>query len=511
MIRVAIIGAGPKALHALERLVVELREVPGDVQVDTFDPSIPGAGPAYAPTLDPALLMNLRSGVIDAWPRVGRAAVALDDAHPDLVRWCERRGLPAADYLPRTVVGHYLADAWARVIADAPAGLRIRHHRHHIGALAQDPGTPGAWWLGREHADRGPYDEVLLATGHGAPAAVDARSLPLDDLAARRLVGVRGAGLTALDLVRGLEARRHRDGLGPHVLLVSRTGRPLTPKPEARIDALFRGRLDERRGAVRPSLRSTRAIEQVLIDDATALLREPVAAGLVAGTLADLRARAPMDQAAALAAIDGWIDSATAGDRDDPVLALGAAWRWRYPQLVAQASEGGLAPRELAAFRRLAAAMEPVAFGPPVSALASLHRALEAGWVTLAHAPTRLTGDGSGGVLERPGLPAMAVDAIVDAVLPSPGLDASPLLRQLAAQGLVERAAGGRGVRVAHDGTPLVGHTPQRGLAVIGRATEDWIIGNDTLDRALHGVAGAWATRVAAAVSAGAAREAVPA
>lgn len=510
MRRIAIIGAGPKALHALERLVAELRETPGEVQVDTFDPSTPGAGPAYGPELDPALLMNLRSGVIDAWPRVGRAPVALSDARPDLVRWCERRGLPAADYLPRTVVGHYLADAWSRVLADAPAGMRIRHHRQRIGVVASDP-RAAAWWLGVHDADQGPYDEVLLATGHGAPSPVDPRALPLDDLVAHRLIGVRGAGLTALDLVRGLEARRARDGHGPHVLLVSRTGRPLTPKPEPAIDALLRARLDECRGTVRPSLRRAATIEQVLIDDATALLHAPVAGGLVAGALADLRARAPMDQPSAHAAITAWLASAETGERDDPVLALGAAWRWRYPQLVAHASEGGLPPRELELFRRLAAAMEPIAFGPPVVALRSLHRALDAGWVTLAHAPTCLTGDRSGGQLERPGLPPMAVEAVIDAVLPAPGLDASPLLVQLAAEGLVERAAGGRGVRVARDGTPLVGRTPQRGLAVIGRATEDWIIGNDTLDRSLHGTAAAWARRIAAGLTADAPREVVPA
>lgn len=507
MRRVAIIGAGPKALHALERLVAELRVAPAAVQVDTFDPSTPGAGAAYAPGLDPALLMNLRTGLIDAWPRHGHAAVPRDAGHPDLAQWCRRRGLRADDYLPRAVVGQYLADAWRRVVADAPSGLTILHHRRVIQAL--EPAEAGTWHLRSQRTLHCPYDEVLLATGHGAPAPFDARALPLAELAERRLIAVRGAGLTALDLVRGLEARRAQGAGAPHVLLISRTGRPLVPKPRPEIDAALRARLDARRGALRLELRSAGAIEQALIDDASTLLGAPP--GLLASALADLRARAPMDQTVAHAAIAHWLESATSGEREDPVLALGAAWRWRYPQIVAQAGAGGLPPAELTAFRELSAAMEPVAFGPPVAALESLRRALDAGWVTLAHAPTRLRGDLDGGVLQRPGLSDIPVDAVVDAVLPAPGIGVSPLVARLEAQGLATRAPGGRGVRVRRDGTPLLEHGVLDGLAVIGRATEDWVIGNDTLDRSLHGVAAAWASRVAGSLPARGTSTAVPA
>lgn len=367
MRRVALIGAGPKALHALERLVAELRAAPTELEVDAFDPAVPGAGPAYAPTLDPALLMNLRAAAIDAWPRTGPHAIAVDDDHPDFTRWCALQGIAAADYLPRAVVGEYLAAAWERVVADAPPALRIRHSPHRIGALRADPVRPATWWLGPERADRGPYDEVLLATGHGAPAHGDARALPLAALAAHTLIAVRGAGLTALDVVRGLAARRARGAAGPQVVLVSRTARPLTPKPLPSLDARWRAQLDERRGALAPRLIDADTIQRVLIDDAAALLRGPAARAGARAALDELCARAPMDQRAALAAIERWLRAATAGgELDDPVLALGAAFRWRYPQLVEQASEGGLPPQELARFRRLAAAMEPVAFGPPL-------------------------------------------------------------------------------------------------------------------------------------------------
>jgi diaminopimelate decarboxylase len=56
---------------------------------------------------------------------------------------------------------------------------------------------------------------------------------------------------------------------------------------------------------------------------------------------------------------------------------------------------------------------------------------------------------------------------------------------------------GGRGLEVTVD-TACVGRhgSPSPGLSAIGRPTEDSVVGNDTLNRALHPQADRWARRI---------------
>ena len=62
---------------------------------------------------------------------------------------------------------------------------------------------------------------------------------------------------------------------------------------------------------------------------------------------------------------------------------------------------------------------------------------------------------------------------------------------------------GRRGIEITSD-VECVGAdgSPTPGLGVIGRPTEDWIIGNDTLNRALHPHPERWALRVVSRASA---------
>ena len=98
------------------------------------------------------------------------------------------------------------------------------------------------------------------------------------------------------------------------------------------------------------------------------------------------------------------------------------------------------------------------------------------------------------------------VDVVIDAVLPGPGVVglAQPPIPGLLADGLVRVAAGRRGSEL----TPEIlcvgaGGRPTPGLAAIGRPTEDWVIGNDTLSRTLHDEPDRWARRVVASAIAG--------
>ncbi|HEY5196636.1 MAG TPA: hypothetical protein VIJ51_06370, partial [Solirubrobacteraceae bacterium] len=158
-----------------------------------------------------------------------------------------------------------------------------------------------------------------------------------------------------------------------------------------------------------------------------------------------------------------------------------------------------LASADWPAFRRLAAALERISFGPPPINAAKLLALVEAGRVDLTHVRGgRLVGDRGISVLctERG---RIEVDAVVDAVLPGPGAGPgqNALLRRLIDDGHARVAPGRRGIEVTPDGScRRADGSAAPGLAAIGRPTEDSVIGNDTLSRTLHPGPDLWARRI---------------
>ena len=178
--------------------------------------------------------------------------------------------------------------------------------------------------------------------------------------------------------------------------------------------------------------------------------------------------------------------------------ALGHAWRSVYPALVARLGGSAMAADEWVPFRRLAAQMERLAFGPPAINAAKLLALIEAGRVDLTYvAGGRITTTaGRASICGDDG--GREVDVVIDAVLPGPGAAGSPLLATLIEGGHARIAGGQRGLEVTADAS-CIGRDGETapGLAAIGRPTEDSVIGNDTLDRTLHPHADRWARRVA--------------
>ena len=178
--------------------------------------------------------------------------------------------------------------------------------------------------------------------------------------------------------------------------------------------------------------------------------------------------------------------------------ALGHAWRSVYPALVARLGGSAMAADEWVPFRRLAAQMERLAFGPPAINAAKLLALIDAGRVDLTYvAGGRITTTaGRASICGDDG--GRDVDVVIDAVLPGPGAAGSPLLATLIEDGHARIAGGQRGVEVTADAS-CIGRdgAASPGLAAIGRPTEDSVIGNDTLDRTLHPHADRWARRVA--------------
>lgn len=490
---VAIVGAGPKGLHALERLIAHL-PIGAAPTITVFEPATAGAGPAYDPGLDPALLMNLRADAIDAWPRSGAAAVAVDRAHPTYLRWCATAGASADAYPPRRDVGRYLRDAMQQITRDAAGRAELRHRRELVADVQPGPGS--SWQLlGPRGAPLGTFDEVLLATGHGPPATGDARWLQGSIADASGVIVARGFGLTTLDLVRLLDAH-DAWAAGVRVHALSRSGRPPLAKPQPNVDDRLRDACGDPQELPWPehgrlTVAWLRAATQQL---AAALLHQlspaPPSDELLTATLADLERRTPIGPATARAWLARSLAIATGQAPPDGAAALGVAWRVLQAGLAQHGSFGGLPTGELPALRRLAGALELIAFGPPLASARTLLAALDAGWVQLRH-----SGDGAQARLEAaPGTRA------IDTVLPAPGVIGGSLIWQLRRRGVLHGVPHGRGVLIDRSGRAITDDgTPVEGLSLIGRPTEDVVLANDTLSRSMHGVAERWGARVAAA------------
>jgi uncharacterized NAD(P)/FAD-binding protein YdhS len=542
VLRVAIVGLGPKGMFALERLLDHAARAGGDVviDVDAFEPHpVAGAGPIYDPGQPPYLRMNFAAEQIDIWGR-GSTLVPLAEQQ-SFVSWsraaaqaCEPGSYPA-----RADVGRYLASGLATMLRHAPPYVDVSVHAARVRALCRASGSgsgSGSGWTVAGAAETR-YDEVLIATGHerswdGAlsvgwdgPAAV----FPVEvELSRARVppgatVAARGFALTFIDAALALtegrggrfEARDHPyrlrylpcgDEVGS-ILPFSRTGRPLLAKPPplaaSHAEIARRGR--ERVSGLEGTVDLRRDLLPVLAATASASLLagagaacEPARlrawlAGAAAGRPLP-HGRGPADELDRSLAVGAGLVA------PDLPWALGHAWRALYPALVAQLGHGRLTPSDWAAFRRLAGEMERIAFGPSPINAAKLLALVDAGYVDLSHvAGGRLARDGRRMAL-RSASGGDPIDVVVDAVLPGPGWGGrGGLLGDLIADGHVHVPAGRRGLDVDADGSCRGRDgSVTTGLAAIGRPTEDSVIGNDTLNPRLHDVADRWAGRVVA-------------
>jgi diaminopimelate decarboxylase len=512
-VRVAVIGAGPKGLFATERLLA--RRGTGPLEVVVFDPREPGTGAAYGRAQPDWLRLNVTSAIVDAGWRTGPCPspawlVGFDD-------WPGAAGSPGG-FAPRHLVGRYLDWVWRGLQATAGDGATLAHRRRQVTALT--PAGP-AWSV---HGER--FDEVLLATGHAddwdgalrhrwrGPERLVPAVFPLtglEGIAAGASVAVRGAALTFLDAALALTEGRggrftgdgplqyRRSGAEPGVVWpTSRTGRWMEVKPEpgSALAALDRAAaVAAATAAVAAAESSQLALAEVgrLAGDLLVLVGASGSATAGGdGVAAVLSGAAGGDPTDGLRR--SW-EVATGRRVPSAAWAVGQAWRDLYPALTRRF--GGVdAPEAFGAFAGVAATLERVAFGPPPGNAAKLLALIDAGLVD----PAALTGavvDEEGFQWRSGAGPAAAV--VVDAVLPPPGVAHLPasLPGRLVAAGLIVRAPGRRGVAIDSDGTCLAPDgTRRRGLAALGRPTEDVTIGNDTLNRSLHDTADRWAARV---------------
>ncbi len=544
LLRVAIIGLGPKGLAALERLLDHASALKAGrrLHVDVFEShEAPGAGPNYDPGQPSYLLMNFAAEAVDMWWPTSTVVPA--GQRLSYRGWRARRPT-VGDFPPRADVGRYLQDGLETILRHTPPGVRVA-----LPAVrADNVRRHGEQWEIVAGGTTRRYDEVLLATGHAtawdaglacgwshAAALVPAvfpvgRRLAASCVAPGTTVAVRGFALTFIDAALALTEGRggsfepldhpYRLRYVPAdedvrvILPFSRTGRTMLAKPGPGLAAQASGLAaiaDEGRSrllALPADVDVRRDLPAIIADCASASLlavrgadaeTTAAVAALRAGLEATVTGAAPEPDDAPATTLERSL-AVSAGVRPpDEAWALGHSWRALYPALVSRLGGDGLDERQWPLFRTLAAEMERVAFGPAPLNVAKLLALVDAGRVDLTHVrDPRVTTRGDRTLLCSE-CGDVEIDVVIDAVLPGPGACAphDEPLRSLIEAGHARVARGRRGLDVTGDGACRGrGGDLTPGLTAIGRCTEDVVIGNDTLSRTLHPLADNWARRI---------------
>lgn len=530
--RIAIVGCGPRGLYCLIELERQLRVVPHFLKVEVliFEPApYPGAGSVYDSDQPPYLRMNFAAKHIDAY----RKDAKRDPADFDFVTWANREPdshLGTEDYAPRAFVGKYLHAMFERLLYKftLTEGVVVHLIQEKINSIAS---CRGRWQLcslsGKHNAD-----ELLITTGHeGWRGSASARGrdastfvfptnvqLGLGNVPPHSAVTVKGFGLTAIDSALALTEGRGgkfifeqqrctyvASGEEPtNITMQSRTGRPMFAKPiepamklPAGLGDIWKDGNDAIQALERPieAAEVKQQITRVILETASRALAAHPRAGLTMDQATDRLhqwysqwQKSFPEESTVIQLMRHSVEVANGRAAPDAAWALGEAWRKLYLALVEVVSHGGLAEQAWPAWRLLAVEMERIAFGPPAENMSRMLALADAGLLNCRRSSSAVRN-------ESPSHVPRAVT--IHAVIAAPNeWEAGGPVACLLASGLAKTLAGAGGIEVDAAGTPSHDGADSVGLAILGRATEGSILGNDTLSRELHAHPQAWAKRV---------------
>jgi uncharacterized NAD(P)/FAD-binding protein YdhS len=463
-----------------------------------------GAGTVYSPDQPQVLRMNFATQNIDFW----KSSVG---SHPSqdrsLIAWlCQHypQWAQSDSYVPRAVVGEYLSDCFDQVVRKFPSSAiqiyrkRVQWIRYHKNGRYEIGTGDGPV----EH----PFDSVVVTTGHEglrcsatlSPNQCPARqTFALDGMTEGRTGAaprgrrtlIRGFGLTAIDAIMRRAEGVPANQLG-QIVVHSRTGRPMLAKPTRHCEPMpdsfwtcSRQKLlscKTQHGAIH----FERDIWSVVTETTAELMTRrsiPTKASEVADFFRCWR-RDSMDQPTAYRIMAASIAIANGREPTNIAAALGETWRKLYPQLVEAISYGGLANDQWDNFRETATEMERIAFGPPAESLEFVCQLIQRGNISLIR--------GEDVASHGP------FDEVINAVIAGPHQpDPQGPVASLIESNLLQTDRVTGGVMVDEAGSPVAG--PQS-LAIFGRATEGWVLGNDTLSRTMHSQMERWGERLSA-------------
>ncbi|MBV7410394.1 FAD/NAD(P)-binding protein [Maritimibacter sp. DP1N21-5] len=515
--RIAVIGAGPRALGALEALAERLSVA---VEVDLFDPiPDPGAGPNFDPTETSLCLLNIPNRDIDLRPasfegaRVGN----FDGDRPDT-------------YPPRAELGDYLEARFRDLLGHRLLG--VTHHRRAVTALD----ARGDGWIVTAGTDHGPYDEVLMTPGQPEVTpdkqlarwqdhATKSQGTLMPAYPARALlewaadwggktVAIRGLGLSTLDVVRVLtlgqggrfEGGTYRpSGHEPaRILPFSLDGHAPAPKPAtAEVDAQFTPTEDEtERFAL--SLTASLRDEDPLATLCRALVapvaritgegREEIGSWLAS----ERDAPGSQETRSPVAALKAHIAEAE-GAAPSIGYATGQLWR-KWQDVIRQVyNPATVSPPVAEALVGFDEGLKRYSYGPPVGSARELLGLIKAGIVDLRAADDPDIRLVSRGWELDDGDATLTADIMVDAVLPGPDLAtlSGPLFKSLREHGRLVPKVDGLGALTLPDGQCLDrARTVQPGLCLLGRLALGSVIAVDSLHDCFGASTDRWADGV---------------
>lgn len=529
---IAVVGMGPRGLGALEALAAAMQEAGRQAEVDVFD-AFPaaGAGPNFDPEESPVCRLNIPMRDIEIRPpenaRCGSFADWLEDA-------------PGPDAFPRRAeLGRYL-EARYRDLRTSGI-LNVRHISKEVERVRR---AEQGWMLECGGLRHGPYSEVLLVLGQPETrpdtqlaewqrhdrtrSSILAQAYPAHQLQSEaagwggKTVAIRGMALSAFDVLRVLTSaqggrfeggRYLASGREPaRILPFSLDGMPPFPKPET--EAL------DRRFAPTPA--ETETFSASMSEAATASperARELVTAALLPPVIRILQAeRADADRRRAATWLDTEWDASGTQETGGPLESLrlgidmatgrrpasigyifGQVWRkWQNP--LRSGFNPERTPPETA--ERLVGfdeGLKRYSYGPPVSSSRELSALIEAGLVDLDIATDPVISLTETGWQLRAGSKSAEASVMIDAVLPSPDLDAviAPLVEALRSEGWLSALSGGLAAETAADGR-LIGRSGDvaPGLCLLGRLALGSVIAADSLHDCFGEASRRWACGV---------------
>lgn len=268
---IGLVGCGSRGLSILERLLSIAETRPQQpLVIDIFDPNVFGTG-VHWPKQPDYLLLNTVAGQLGVFPDAaafGTLHDARERSGPDFLEWCrvkdvkvdpetglvadEGRAVESADFLPRRLLGAYLADAFSIILSSAPAWVAVRLHPHPVVGLRTH--AQQGYQIKLPSGDGVNVDRLILTVGHTGRMRTDEDGrvgdiypLPrrLDSIAAGEAVLLEGLGLGAMDALAALTAGRggtyqhmadashvyFPSGKEPLIYIQSRDGLPFRARP----------------------------------------------------------------------------------------------------------------------------------------------------------------------------------------------------------------------------------------------------------------------------------------
>ncbi|RAT10578.1 MULTISPECIES: FAD/NAD(P)-binding protein [Lonsdalea] len=271
-LRIGLIGCGPRGLSVFERLLSICEDRPHQpVTIYIFDPHLHGSG-VHWPKQPDYLLLNTISGQLGVFPdaaALGGLTDARERPGKDFLTWCRGRaikvdptsGLVALngrdvepeDFLPRGLLGAYLAEAFEEILATTPQNVKV--FVHHKLVTTVEASSPHLYRLRTSSEDSVEVDRLILTVGHTGRNRAGENGyieniypLPgsLDTIKSGESVLIEGLGLGAMDTLaaltsgRGGHYRRSADGnhvyspsgKEPVIFVQSRDGLPFRARPD---------------------------------------------------------------------------------------------------------------------------------------------------------------------------------------------------------------------------------------------------------------------------------------